>query len=34
MDFGFASSPFFRNNDRIGTELQAARVDLGVLGGS
>jgi hypothetical protein len=31
--FGFASCPLFRNNDRIGSELRAARVDLGVLGG-
>jgi hypothetical protein len=34
VDFGFASCPLFRNHDRIGSELRAARVDLGVLGGS
>jgi hypothetical protein len=31
---GFANCPLFRNNDRIGSELRAARVELGVLGGS
>jgi hypothetical protein len=34
VDFGFASRPLSRNNDRIGSELRAARADLGVLGGS